>query len=62
MFERVLDAFQHEGAPAGDTLPLACEPANLIPGVCLAVPDAVVDPFAFAALQLVAVLRDESGV
>ena len=57
-----LYALDHERAAARDLLPLAAEPADLLPGVRLAVPDAAVDPLALVAREVGLVLRHEHRV
>ena len=57
-----LDTLHDERTPTGDALPLAREPADLVPGVRLAVPDAVVDPLPLVLGKVRSILRSEDGV
>ena len=57
-----LDAFDDERAPARNALPFAREPADLVPCVRLAVPDAVVDPLPLVLGKVRSILRSEDGV
>ena len=57
-----LDALDDERATVRDLLPLADEPADLLPGVWLAVPHTRVDPTAFIVRKVGTVLSHEDRI